>query len=942
MTRVMAFDDSAVRSMARLCLLATLLLAFAATGVSADSPEDRRLDPDEFREGLKARGLRDLLELHLRDLPPENDADGALFRREMLLVEFADTSRPQTERDAALAEANQILRELLERHPRSPDALQWRMDLASSLLYQRAERHCVSILYRGGTADDRQQLARITDEVLEVLDALLALTEAELGRFDRMSLAEYERLERQGRIEQVELLQPRAQYMHRWAVFYRALVRDVNDPRRIDALQSVVAQLRDQTDLLTEPHEESHLQIQSLLLAAMAQRRLGDYAAALELLEEALAAADRLPDSAERRSLDWAVSLARLERVKAFRDGRRYNEALHAVDEFRAAVSGAGADSFGLELVAALLESSVLRTQARRAAAAGNDALARRLEARALDPLVVLARKSDAYRDAVYATLYEKIDPQRDPETLQQFERCALIAGSLAESDALAARAAQLRQGTGDDGDTSPEELDAQRVRMLDRAISLGRRLLALGDALDAALRAEVLFNLGVATYRRGDPLEAAKSFLMAGRDHPQASLAPRAAALAVQTAAEVYAQPGLGGRQDVRDCYLEALEVLTEQYAETESARYWRYFRAQMLEDAGRFDEAAGQYAAVERDHENYVRARFLHVRCLAEAAQRLADAGDVDTARIGRRALAAVEAAGDFGRHVRLGKFGARSDTRLTRWAALAQVIEAEMSLLPGAERFEGALERLKEFEQQYPDVTDAVGRVLRVRIIAYEALGQLAEAQREIQRYVASDPERAGPTLQSLFETVRGEIDRLQAAGRSADASKKAADALVLAQEIYDWSATSTAAMTDQDRNLLRLQLAEATLMAGRAEEALRHFEALREWADRSADPLGKDARVVFGVAEAHFQLKRFSQALPYYNRVYQQADANTPLWWRALLGDLSCRSELEQEPEGIVRAIKQHRYLYRGEMGGPLMEARFDALLKTNQERLATSP
>ena len=414
--------------MIRLCpvLISLLILTSVALG---DAPEDRRLDADEFRQGLKDRGLRDLLERYLEDSPPADESQGALLRRDLLLAEWADKSIPEEQRRAALEQANDILRELIRNDPKAPTAMQWRLDLAKSLLYQQAERYCVTILFRGGSDEDRRRLAPIMDEALDVLDVLLALTSVELARFDNLSLAQYERLERNGYIEQVELAEPQARYMRRWALFYRALARSDDDPLRIDELQAVAAGLREEDELLTTPHEETHLQIQCLLLSAMAQRRLGDYAMALDQLDDALSAAGRMTDTKEREALDWAVLLARLERIKALSDAKRYPEALHSIDEFRAQASSSGEGDLGLKLVAALLETSVLRSQASRAAAAGNESLARRLEEQSLTPLIALAGRADEYRDVVYATLYKMIDRQRDPATLHPFERCALIAG---------------------------------------------------------------------------------------------------------------------------------------------------------------------------------------------------------------------------------------------------------------------------------------------------------------------------------------------------------------------------------------------------------------------------------------------------------------------------------------------------------------------------------
>jgi len=910
--------------------LLVVLLAGVAPAPGERPPEDRRLDANRFRDGLKTRGLLELLELHLEDSPHHSEAERLLLRRDLLLAEYAAPETPPDRRLAVLAEANDLLRQLIDEYPRSPDALQWRLDLAVSLLYQQAEPYRANILYRGGTAEDRRQLGAIVPEVVEVLDVLLALVEVELARLDALSLPEYERLEEEGYIEQLERLQPQAEYIRRWAVFCRALARSQDDPERVGEFQSVATELREKTSLLEVPHEESHLQIQSLLLSAMAQRRVGDQVSALACLDEALQAAGRLADAAERQSLQWAVLLARLERIRALADARRYPEALAAVSEFRRLIDPDTERAFGLQLVVTLAEASVVHSQARRAAAAGNQQLARRLERRAVEPLMRLAGRSEGYRDAIYALLYDTLDAQRDPASLHPFERCALIAGLLSEADRLARSAGRPA------GPSATPERGAEHARLLDRAIAVGQSVLAEADALEGSLPGEVLYNLGVAHYRRGQPLESASSFLAAARDYPHFGRAPAAAALAVQTAAELYQQPGMSGREDVRTVYAEALALLTERYPDSEAGRYWRYFNAQLLEESGDYRRAARQYATVAPDHEHYARACFFRVRCLAALAREHAAGGDAD------RATAVIDAAQDFLRRAKAGHFGSDTPQRLAPLVARAEVILAEMLVLPGVNRPEDALAMLAEYRDRHADALELIGRVLRVRIIAYEALGRLLDAEREIQRYIESDPRHAGTTLQGLFDVLSEEIARLERAGAAEQAGQKRAEALVLARKIHEWSASPAAGVSEQEQDLLCLQVAESSLQAGRPREAVRLFQAVRSRAAQRGGPLAEDARVVFGLAEALSRLGRYAEALSCYNQVYRGTPADTPLWWGALLGDLRCRTELGHDPAGIVKAIKQHRYLYRNEMGGPRLQAGFEELLKRNENRRAASP
>src|SRR3990172_1605123 len=93
-------------------VLLLLLTAWAAAG---SGPEERRFDSADFYEGLKQRGLTELLKFYLREHPPADDADALRIARDLKLAEHAAPSRSPAERAAALAEANRILETLIER-----------------------------------------------------------------------------------------------------------------------------------------------------------------------------------------------------------------------------------------------------------------------------------------------------------------------------------------------------------------------------------------------------------------------------------------------------------------------------------------------------------------------------------------------------------------------------------------------------------------------------------------------------------------------------------------------------------------------------------------------------------------------------------------------------------------------------------------------------------
>ena len=96
-------DSTIIRRRITVVLVALLCHAGGADSFlyaqSDDRPaEESRLSTPAFRNGLKKRGLTDVLELHLKDFPPASETARLSSRRDILLAKFADHSRPKAER----------------------------------------------------------------------------------------------------------------------------------------------------------------------------------------------------------------------------------------------------------------------------------------------------------------------------------------------------------------------------------------------------------------------------------------------------------------------------------------------------------------------------------------------------------------------------------------------------------------------------------------------------------------------------------------------------------------------------------------------------------------------------------------------------------------------------------------------------------------------------
>ena len=902
----------------------------AATTTAAGAPpdplpekpaEESRLSTAVFRAGLKKRGLTELLELHVRDFPSASPTETRLMLRDVKLAEYADPSLSPAQRREAVAEANRILEQVIEHKADDVRRFGWLFTLAHSWLYQQAEPFFTNILYRDGNPSDREQLLALTPRAVAVLKKLLEEINDQYDRLDRMSIREFERLEAEGHIKRLDDLFPRAGYLLLWALFYDSLPREDADPVRTSQLNEIMERVSADSALLKTPHGVSRVQVQALLLTGMTLRRLNEHKPARGLLDRSVAVYEQLDDPEEQQRVQWAVTLACMERVRNDRDEGRFDTALAQLARFRDRISADFGNNFGLRVVAALLERSVHRHRAAAAIRDNRPANARHHREEGWKALLILAKDEPEHRDELYAAIYELIGPDAKLIELDPLEQCALIAGLLVDAG----------------------QSDANSRALLDRAVEAGEHLLDRADGEVESLIPEVLHNVAVAEYRRGRPAAAARRFLEVGREHPTFGGAPQAAGLAAQLSAELLNESSEVAREEGFALYREALETLVFQHPDTKEGRYWRFHYAQWLDQRGEHDAAARQYALIDQTHEHYLDSTFLRVRCHALALQKADATGNADPLDLQNRTNEFFATWRGFltqaTKQLNREADPDRSST-LRTFLARARLLAAEVQILPHVGRPAQALETLSGFEEANPDGAALSSRVWRVRLLSYEALGRLDEATHVIPAFIAADPENAGATLQSLYLSLSADADRLRSESDNASAQRKAEVALVLARQIHDWAARTDLTLDPADRRAMTVQLAEANLRAGRHDRARELFEPLIADEDPSTPPgRVKDVRVVFGYAEALFQLGEHAKALPEFNRLAIGLPATDPVRWKSLLRDLQCRTALGELPNGIIKVLQQQKHLYP-ELGGPALAPQFEKLERENTRRLDT--
>ena len=883
--------------------------------------EERRLSTGVFREGLRQRGLHDLLELHLKDFPLQSPIDEQLMHRDVELARSKDPSRSVEERREAMAAANRILDRLVRENPNDLRRFDWMYALGHSLVFEQAEPYATNILYVGGFGDDVARLRECADPAVEVLRKLEEALSREYDRIDRLAPGEIDLLEKDGYLDRLDRIAPNAEYALLWALFYSAIARPQTDAVSADRLNEIVAVLSKNRAILTLPHEQSHVQVQAHLLAGMTHRRLKDNDAARQDLDRAASIADRLTDPSDRSAVAAPAILAEIESVRIERQEGRWQAASAGLERLHRRIgeqsAKQGEPSFLLRVVAALLEQTVHAAHAESISTEDRPEEAAKYQALAWRGLAELALGEPQRRDELYSILYRSIGPHADPATLDPVQQAALIAGLLADADA----------ARGDSNE------------YLDRAIAAAERFLASADEQARMLAPEIIRQAAIAYYRKGDRLAAARGFLRIVREHPGVHESLGSAELAVQLASQAYeaarSDPAAVG------LYRDALRVLLEQFPQSAQARYWRFFYGELLYELGEFDQASRQYEQVSPQHEQFLEAGLRRIQVQAAALERRARAdAQADLVDLRSRADEILSTLRELiiRAEVLRGADVARND-EIDRVLAEARLTAAETAVLPPVGRFAQALTDLDDFEQRFADGQAVGGRLWRVRLLAFAGLGRLDDVRGALGSYVAADRDGSGPTLQLLFQSAAAEAERLESTGDREKALRAAETALVLAEGIERW-AKSTPQLTEAQRTAVSTQLGEALLRVGRNAEARDVFDRVRpaETDGVPTDPL--DVRIAIGRAKALLRLGEANQALPIFNRLATGLSADAPIRWEALLGDLSCRTALAHPPEGIIRVIQQQRQLYP-DLGGPKLAPRFEQLLAENERRLPIS-
>jgi len=877
--------------------------AVEAEAASAAPPSQGpdRPDDEAFRRGLRERGLIELLDLFDREHPAADGISQALRLRETLLRACDDAQRSAKDRADACRRALDILEKLVAENPNHPDRFAWRLEMGRDLVERQSAPAVEALLFRFASPKQRDEIAATADRAIAVLQRLTDDIAAEWQRLGTLPPEQFEQLSAANRPKELASSEAAGAYLLAWARLYRAMVLPNGDARRAELLSQATDEVATRRRWTIQPHEKTGLQMQSLVLASIAQRLANKLDAADAASQQAIGVYSQTSDPQRRRALDsWAL-LAVLERIRLLADRGQPAEALAAVGRAYEWARKTRPNDLGAVIALAVLERSI-------ATASGQPARD--------EPLASLLRTRPDARPLIYESL------------------------------------GRLARTRGDAPPTVPDKLGlvwvcAEDCANLDAAVNIARSLCDTRD--DTFVAAEGLFLLARCEAARSRPTAAAQSLIRLARECPSSDRAATAVDEAVRLAAEgvtatgsvpatqtqkkaearesaapttsrattqgAGGSPNAGARPtpfvEARETFVDAMRLLREKSPDNPRLPEATFAMAVALQQIERWNHAANEFAKVPATHELAAEAALRRAQCLV----RQFEAGPDE-----RAATDALRAADDARRRLE----SLPEPKRNPCWTAEAILLRAGIQAHPAVRQPDAALATLDEFETRYSGCREAIGAMWRVRLNAMESLDRLEQANTLVDRVIAAEPDRVGPVMIRLLTRMQEKIERLRDDGDALGVRALAGEAAALADKIERWAAERSPAAA----STARLARAMALLDADRPDEARKLAEG---------QPT-KDIDWQFIRAECLYRSNAYRDALPVFNGVWKSAEEGGRLWWRALLRNLQCHTEIGTDPDEILQSIRQYQHHHK-DMGGPAMQREFETLRKRNEQRKA---
>jgi hypothetical protein len=915
--------------MRRLVTIAVSVLA--ATGLVLSGPA--RAATDDFYRGLEERGLRTLMEAYLEEqgraiTEGTGDAVGVPGQRQMDLAKLAVQQGLQAKnmgaRDQAFQQARQLYEQAIaarqkalqdipaDQLTKQNEALflvvKARLALANMIFQQwlTNDLNLLEMTQRHGGNRERaiQLLALATDAYAATVEGC----ETWLTNLDMLPGDDYSRFTNLGNRRRVRDASKQARYFNAWAQYYYGwLLPEDYEPAegkrtRSEILNDAITAFMPYADTDRDTNANKWY---ARLGIGMAYRELGEHEKALQQMamvnpppaqENAPRNQAWKPDVRIRTAYEKAVTLVRMG---------RFAEARKTIEEIREAYGdGLKQSLYGQTLPVVEAASYIKEGDAKNQAGTKEKGV------------------------TILKGLYDRPNPW--PYVINK-----VISALVGEPE------------TGDDDEMPPFMIWIQANDLMAQAQAKGQaqpeeggRLMKQAADKFKAYAEKVgpedknyptaIYTRAAALLQIGSKAEAAQGFREVADKFPEFRHAEAAATYAVAARGQVYEN---AKTEENRQAYEDILKWFVTNHLDSDPEQ--QYYYALVLYRGEKYLEAADAFARVPNEVTHYPDSRYWVALCrlehfrnrvLASKDKQLILSGARDAAD---RLMKYTEYAFEAQKNADLPD---EKKQQLLQWAEFAYINAADVYLYQEVSLPADALPILQEMEKRFELSKDMRGRVLKLKIDAYQKLNRPEEALRLLDEFLAvAPPQDVGPVLRGLFAAMTDEVRELIKRGKKELAGTKVDQAKTLGSRFLQWLDKSNLQDKQVEIENTRYDLAELYLAVGQYGQALQIYQEIAGPKPEDVtpgEPLPEDA--IYGMARAHEGLGDEAaspdDAKPHYERSLEL--------WRVLLdvGEITpadrwerdyhllyCKFKLGQTEE-VKKAIAALRLLREPPLGG----------------------
>jgi tetratricopeptide (TPR) repeat protein len=448
---------------------------------------------------------------------------------------------------------------------------------------------------------------------------------------------------------------------------------------------------------------------------------------------------------------------------------------------------------------------------------------------------------------------------------------------------------------------------------------------------------------------KMGQKAEAAAGFQKVADEFPKYQYAAASSRYTISIRGELYEK---GATEENRQGYEDALKWFVAKWIESDPDQI--YYYGLILNRGKKYTEAAEAFSKVADKSPLYPDSRYWIPVCrLEHFREKIVPSRDkqlaISTAvQVSRDLLAYV----DYAFSMKGKGLPPEKESQLIDWAEAACINAAEVFLYPEVELFDRALPILADTEKKFPSLDNvARGRILKLRIEAYQKLGKLKEANDTLNEFLkVAKADEIGPVLGGLFRAMTEDVRAMVARNTKeslALATSQVDQAKALGESLRDWLNKSALADKAVQIENNRYSLAELYLAVGRHQDALAIYQeigGMKPHEVAKGQAIKEDC--VYGQARAHEGLgetapdaaqgkAHFETAIDMWRVLMEIASADRGAdqarLWECRYHLYYCKFKLGAKQE-VVDALKTLKIM-QPPLGGkdPAMQSKFLQLL-----------